>query len=778
MNSNAKRFFLTAFIAVAAGLISAVFGPAFAQTEAGRGLPHDWSHRHLIYPNPDTRDEAARKGSVVFDQWKKMNKDPRFAAQVAKKERFSKAKDGNPFSPAELKWAKRFDRNPTAAASASHRDWSVALNAGANAAQGYGKAAVFPAKFGFKIDATPDCAKDFVVFPTTGKGAVASVTYAVGTVASPPPASNSWEGKSITITNPNTSPARTLTLTARAAPSLATDFAYVIGNSNTTATNLANAIVRNGAAIGVTETGAGRPNVKIQALDPGAAGNNIGITANSLPAFLTTPGSQALASLALGSDPPTSRPTIVAFNGLYIGYTDPQNVACPVAPNPASTYWAYNTGAAFTETSPVLSESGDQVAFTQRGGANGAASLVLLKWKSGDGTIASPYPPNSVAADSYPGCSAPCMLVLPFAGNAPNTNSSPFYDYQNDILYVGDSFGKLHKFINVFKGTALAPPAEAGSPWPVTVSAGNMLTSPVYDYNGSPPQIFVGSASGNSSGTSAGGLLHRIDAATGAPVNSGPLAAASSTTTNSAGVRDSPIVDSIQQKVYVFVGTDRSTSCSASPCAAVYQFATNFSSNTTGTRAQVGRGVVSISSGLYSGTVLYSGTFDDAYYTAPGTGHLYVCGSAAGTAQRPTLWQIPIDSSNVVQTPVAGPLLVSASANCSPVTEILNGTTNDYIYASVTANGANRTGGCSGTAGCIFMFNLNGLIRSNGQSTTWGATGGAAVVANAGFAAVGGTSGIIIDNISATAGASQAYYSTLGTGTGGNAIQASQAALQ
>jgi hypothetical protein len=85
---------------------------------------------------------------------------------------------------------------------------------------------------------------------------------------------------------------------------------------------------------------------------------------------------------------------------------------------------------------------------------------------------------------------------------------------------------------------------------------------------------------------------------------------------------------------------------------------------------------------------------------------------------------------------------------------------NDYIYASVTANG-NDTG-CTGA--CIYMFNLTSL--------SWG-TGAAA---NAGLPAPGGTSGIVIDNISSTPGASQIYYSTLTSP--GNAVQASQAALQ
>ncbi len=141
------------------------------------------------------------------------------------------------------------------------------------------------------------------------------------------------------------------------------------------------------------------------------------------------------------------------------------------------------------------------------------------------------------------------------------------------------------------------------------------------------------------------------------------------------------------------------------------------------------------------------------------SGNLYVCGSLAATAARPTLWKIPI-ASNAMGTPVVGPSLVGGTnADCSAITEVMNGT-NDYIYASVTAGG-NDTG-CSGA--CIYMFNLTGL--------TWGT----AAVANAGLAAAGGTSGMVIDNISTTSGASQISCSTLTSP--GNAVQASQAALK
>jgi len=283
------------------------------------------------------------------------------------------------------------------------------------------------------------------------------------------------------------------------------------------------------------------------------------------------------------------------------------------------------------------------------------------------------------------------------------------------------------------------------------VGSSNILSSPVFDSTSN--QVFVG----NTSGSSSGGQLHRINATTGTRVSSGRLA-----TNGSSGVRDSPIVDSTAQRVYAFVGSDRggttSASCTTGPCAAVIQFATTFANNTTGTKVQVGRGVTSTTVGF-----LYAGAFDDAYYSsatpASPSGNLYVCGGLATTAtRRPTLWKIPI-ASNVMGTPLAGLNLVAATnADCSPVTEVMNGA-NEYIYASVTAGG-NSVTGCT-TGACIYMFNLG---------SAWGSA------ASAALPAPGGTSGIIIDNYSSTTGASQIYYSTLTSP--GNAVQASQAGLQ
>ena len=74
------------FAPIACGLLAYAFAIAtMAQKADGvpLGVPLDWSHRHIIHPNPDTLEEAAAKGTL--DQWMKKADDPRFVLQLEKK---------------------------------------------------------------------------------------------------------------------------------------------------------------------------------------------------------------------------------------------------------------------------------------------------------------------------------------------------------------------------------------------------------------------------------------------------------------------------------------------------------------------------------------------------------------------------------------------------------------------------------------------------------------------------------------------------------------------
>jgi len=158
---------------------------------------------------------------------------------------------------------------------------------------------------------------------------------------------------------------------------------------------------------------------------------------------------------------------------------------------------------------------------------------------------------------------------------------------------------------------------------------------------------------------------------------------------------------------------------------------------------------------------------------------MYVCSNAlVAGAPVTSVWQIPI-TAGLLGTPVQGPQLATTNAECSPMTEFMNGTT-DRIFVSVVNHSLTAAPiGCPvATTGCIMSFDIT-------NPATWGTTTGTA--ATAGVTGTLGTSGIIIDGSTGTAGSSQIYFTPLasgncttasGQGIGGCAIQASQAAIQ
>jgi hypothetical protein len=292
------------------------------------------------------------------------------------------------------------------------------------------------------------------------------------------------------------------------------------------------------------------------------------------------------------------------------------------------------------------------------------------------------------------------------------------------------------------------------------------LSSPIYD--SSSDNIFVSDylldkeSNCGSSGVPCG-FFYSISASSGSVVGK------SSRLDYNFGIVDAPLVDSSAGSAYVFVGADASSGTPSAcgtdvPCSGVFQFATNFASG-SGIEAQVGPGY----------EFLLSGTFDNEYFSsgnaASPSGNLYVVGNT-GPANN-TLFQIPISSGVMSTSPVAGPVLSTNYSNSYysaglQITEIYS-SGKDYIFLSVLAFGTPAGCGSSLDNGCVMGFNVTGGII-NGSTAPTGAT-----------AEAGGTSGIIIDNSSAFAGASNIYYTPLSNqacptsaSTGGCAIQISQ----
>ena len=527
-----------------------------------------------------------------------------------------------------------------------------------------------------------------------------------------------------------------------------------------------------------------------------------GLAAGHYPAkysfSITTASCSDYVIFPTGATGSATHATIVAFTNIYVG-----TGGC--AASEPTVDWAYNTGTGATANlSPVLSLNGTQVAFIQT--SSSVASLVILKMASSGGSVTAPAAATSVTATNYRDCTAPCYVAITLNSSPNDTNSAPFYRYDgSDTLYVGDNKGKLHQFTGVFDGT---PSETMTNGWPATASTETSpnLTSPIYDSGST--LVFMGDASG---------YLHSVTTAgtTRTVLTSNQMAC------GTAGMVDAPIIDSTTEQLYVFVGDG----CDATPGNS---YANRFATGTS-ISASYGENYVSLKNASTNGasTISRAGAFDNLYYTGTGnTGNLYVCVNG-------TLYQITMATfsgtgtvtENTFDSPVS---TVSGTATCSPVTEfrgakasttltaslaitgnpLVASTTgiavNDYLqigseimrvltvtpaltvlraalgtiavahtadvavtdiedWAFVSVQGDGNVAPCTGTttSACIYNYNIT--------------AGGTSGTPTAGLAAIGGTSGIIIDNQSTTqVGAQQVYFSTLG---GDTAVQASQSSL-
>lgn len=404
--------------------------------------------------------------------------------------------------------------------------------------------------------------------------------------------------------------------------------------------------------------------------------------------------------------------TIVAYNNLYTG--TPAGLCAGTAP---TVLWAYNTGTAIN-TSPVLSLNGKKVAWIAN--ANPPV-LHVLTIGTGAGNGA------AVNSPAVPGVGNNAVDTTVTFGSVGDTRSSLFVDYTNDVGYAASNDGNIHKFTGIFAGT----PAEVlGGGWPVLNADGanRVLTSIIYDSVSR--NLFYGTDLGTF------GYIRETGSTRGVCLTGSPPCRGLFTYNVGVGnpVIDAPLLDVVAQNVFVFVGND------GTGHARVQQTDTQLSSS--GPSATLG----------LNGANLYAGTFDNNYYIAPSSGFLYTCGYAPGAAT-PTLYRIGFNAAAAMNTATDGSslLLSNTASQCSPVTEVFNAPTlKDWLFVSVT-------GGCVGTggggAGCVNSLNVTSSFP------------GAVTQARP---AAGGTSGIVVDNISTLGQASSIYFSTQANGTCGD----------
>lgn len=158
-----NRFFPAALFALAAiGSVLMLMGPSVVQGNSGvssLGTPDDWTHHHLIFSHPGSFSDAVQRGS--FESWYRVVSDPRYIMQLRKRGgESSGAITASEFDAPPFRDKRRGRR------STLHRDWGVSLGVGGSVHN-----AMYPAKYTFNVNATPNCKSDYVAFTTGLTGA-------------------------------------------------------------------------------------------------------------------------------------------------------------------------------------------------------------------------------------------------------------------------------------------------------------------------------------------------------------------------------------------------------------------------------------------------------------------------------------------------------------------------------------------------------------------------------------------------------------------------------
>jgi hypothetical protein len=475
-----------------------------------------------------------------------------------------------------------------------------------------------------------------------------------------------------------------------------------------------------------------------------------------------------------------TQPNIVAFHNLYSG-TNPTNGICnrPLSGTDtgvaATTFWSYNITAAggVVATSPALSLDGTKVAFVETGSGT-TAHFHVLAGKSGDGvnasnlqSVASPVSIISGFSTTTPAPGAVTDLALAVGTTQSDTLSSPFVDYANDVAYVGNDSGVLFRVIHVFctnpdckNGGSPAPILDGnwGTGGGLATACSGRLTGPVVD--GKTGNIFVGCSDGKLYGFTPAGA-----AIPGSPLIVG-------TGSGTGGIVDPPLVDAVNGFAYVVSGN------SAGGTQVLVQASTTSFSSPTPVTARLGPA---------SSFNLHTPAFNAAYFSSGFSSVANVQGTTTSTTttgntsnwqiyeyadngisgQELTLYGVGFNSSHVMSSGAASNFLEivgSPSCELSPLTEFLNGST-DQLYVSGLLNAPPN----------IAVYNLtdfsglfpNVLFPVNSSGPVGASTGEGS-----------GTTGMVVDNVSASGQASSIYLGVLSPGSNGNsAVKLTQSGL-
>jgi hypothetical protein len=439
---------------------------------------------------------------------------------------------------------------------------------------------------------------------------------------------------------------------------------------------------------------------------------------------------------------PVTQANIVGINNLYSAST----ITCNGG-NPWVAF-AYNTvtNSGQILTSPTLSPDGTKAAFVESAASGSYLHILVLPSPipvppAQQGSVITPLKPTTCSTPTTPGC----MVTVKFSTTS-DSNSSPWVDYNSDTAYVGDDGGKLYKIQPIFGGGT--PVVISDTNWPVTVStsASKVLTDPIVDVTSN--RIFMGDMYG---------YIYGINLTS--PAKTAAARTAIGWVGHGAGtsVVDGPIVVSDPSnpgtnQVFAFTGC----SVVVGIGGAISQVPANFTSATSCAN-RTGCTTVDLGSSDGQGNCTtanaHNGTFDNAFWlNGTASGHMMGCGfaNAGGVASTPQMYFFPFTSGHqITSTGMTGWSINSSTADeCSPLTEFYDGTTDRAFF---------------GVGGRTLDAFIESSIITSSTSTANCSNPPTSSCVTAPIA-LGGTSGIVIDN-SVSSGGTNIYFTTLAPGS-------------
>jgi hypothetical protein len=183
---------------------------------------------------------------------------------------------------------------------------------------------------------------------------------------------------------------------------------------------------------------------------------------------------------------------------------------------------------------------------------------------------------------------------------------------------------------------------------------------------------------------------------------------------------------------------------------AITQLPANFATGVPSTANTVDLGSAS-GTGNCTGENVHSGAFDNAFWVnGSSSGHMIACGfvNNGGAPSNPEMYFFPFNASHVITSTGSSKFVVNNTKGdeCSPLTEFYNGTTDRLFFGVGLTNG----------------FLESSTITTSLTTPTCTGTPTSSCVRSP--TALGGTSGIVIDN-QLSNGGTNIYFSTLAPGS-------------